>query len=227
MGAGVQEGAPRSPEAGFWDLGPFVPHRCPGCWVPPAPPLTLSQRWTLLAVGDSFLSFWEVGQGIPSFSSCPVSCVELCKDSARQPVGRPRRSVWLPLLVLRPRGLPCRPTTPQDARSSTMERKVTQLEGLGFTLALVRGTSGILFPPCPPWHRCDHEGIPRVSTALQPPPAQGGTSPTYPSFPETGGMGLPRDGSERWPGLAWPGLGRSVLPSGTSWQRPCGVGGAG
>ena len=151
---------------------------------------------------SSFLSFKEVGQGIPSFSSCPVSCVELCKDSAQQPGGRPQRSIRLPLLVLRPRGLPCRHTTPQDARSSTMERKMTQLEGLGFSLALVRGPSGILFPPCPPWHRCEQEDITRVSNALQPPAAQGRTSPTDSSFPETGGMGLPRDGSEMWPGLA-------------------------
>ena len=82
------------------------------------------------------------------------------------------------------------------------ERKVTQLEGLGFTLALVRGPSGILFPPCPPWHRCEHEGITRVSTALQPPAAQGRTSPTYPSSPETGGMGLPRMAQRGGP--AWP-----------------------
>ena len=113
----------------------------------------------------------EVGHGIPSFSSCPVSCVELCKDSARQPGWRPQRSVWLPLLLLRPRGLLCRHTTPRDACSSTMERQVTQLKGLGITLALVRGTSGILFPLCPPWHQCEHEGITRVSTALQPPAA--------------------------------------------------------
>ena len=179
-----------------------MPHRCPGCWVPPAPPLTLTRHWTLWAVGDSFLSFKEVGHGIPSFSSCPVSCVELCKDKARQPGGRPQRSVRLPLMVLRPRGLVCRPTTPQDAGSSTMERKVTQLEGLGFTQALVRGTTGILFPPCPLWHLCEQEGITRVSSVLPPPAAQGGTSPTYPSLPAMGGMGLPRDGSERWPGLA-------------------------
>ena len=106
---------------------------------PSGPPLTLSRRWTSLTVGDSFLSFKEVGQGIPSFNSCPVSCVELCKDSARQPGWRPQRSVWLPLLLLRPRGLLCRHTTPRDACSSTMERQVTQLEGLGITLALAQG----------------------------------------------------------------------------------------
>ena len=71
----------------------------------------------------------EVGHGIPSFSSCPVSCVELCKDSAQQPGGRPQRSVWLPLLVLRPRGLPCRHTTPQDARSSTHGEKSDTARG--------------------------------------------------------------------------------------------------
>lgn len=38
---------------------------------------------------------------IPSFSPCPISSVELSKDSD-QSQGRPQNPVWLPLLVLRP-----------------------------------------------------------------------------------------------------------------------------
>ena len=75
-------------QAGFWEVGPLVLHRRPGGRVSPAPALTLSQRQTLLA-SWGFLSFEEGEQGISSFTSCTISSVAFCEDSARQPGRRP------------------------------------------------------------------------------------------------------------------------------------------
>ena len=97
-----------------------------------------------VGIWGHLLSFKEVEQRISTFSSCPISCVELCKDSAQQPGKRPQNPIWLPLLVLRPRALHSRHTTPQYAHRSTKKRNVAQLQGLGCALREVRCTSGIL-----------------------------------------------------------------------------------
>lgn len=102
----MEQDCGREPRAvAGWLLGPeaLLLHRGPGGWVTPAPALTLSQRWTLLPVWGTFLSFTEGARRPSSFSSCPVSCGELCRDSARQPGTRPQSPVRLPSLGLGPR----------------------------------------------------------------------------------------------------------------------------
>ena len=140
---------PRAIVAWLWHLGHIIFFLLwdPEGWFSPAPALTLGQCWTLLAVWGTFLSFKVVEQRPLSFTSCPISCVELYKDSAQTPGRRSQRPVWLPSLVLRHRALPSRWNTPQYAYIFTKVRNVTQLQGLGCALAQVRHPSQSSFHP--------------------------------------------------------------------------------
>ena len=112
VGAGVSGG----PGGSRLASGTRGPSCCIGARVSggPAPALTLSPRWPLLAAQGTSLLLEAVGQTTPSSRSRPTSRVELCGDSARQPGRRPQRPVWPPRLGRTPSCL--HPDTPQRRR---------------------------------------------------------------------------------------------------------------
>ena len=94
----VSRGEPRG--VAGWLLGPGARRtaRGPGFQVAPAPALTLTLRWPLLAVQGISQFLEAVGQMTSSFRSHPQSCVELCEDSAQKPGRRHQCPFWLPWL---------------------------------------------------------------------------------------------------------------------------------
>ena len=73
----VSRGEPRG--VAGWLLGPgvFLSHQSPGCQIDPAPALTWSPRWPLLAVQGNSQFPKAVGQTTSSSPSCPMSWVDL------------------------------------------------------------------------------------------------------------------------------------------------------
>lgn len=98
-----------------WPLGqrslsaPLGPWRMdiPSTYTHPEPALDSFGIWGHL------MYFKEVEKRISTFSSSQISCVQLFKDSAQQSERRLQSPIWLPLLVLSPRALHSRHTTPQ------------------------------------------------------------------------------------------------------------------
>lgn len=176
----------------------------------PAPALTLSPCWPLLAAQGTSLLLEAVGQTTPSSHWHPTSRVELCGDSARQPGRRPQCPVW-PLGWAAP---PAASTQTHHSAGGThlpwAEQRDAAAGPRGDSRAGKR-TSGTLFPPCTPCNQSDPEGIPgNLPPCSVPQPAW--DLPTHPWFPETEeeGMGVP-GWRHRGPGLAC-----AVLPDGAS-----------
>ena len=130
--------------------------RCPSCRIRvrvsggPAPALTLSPRWPLLAAQGTSLLLEALGQTTPSSRSRPTSRVELCGDSARQPGRRPQRPVRPPRLGRTPSGP--HPDTAQRRRHPPPPRRAkgSAAGPRGDSYSAGKRTSGALFAPCPP-----------------------------------------------------------------------------
>ena len=182
-----------------------MPHRGPGCRGCPGPCTHLSPRWPLLAAQGTSQFLEAVGQSTPSSRSRPLSRVELCGDSARQPGRRPQRPVRPPRLGRTPSGP--HPDTAQRRRHPPPPRRAkgSAAGPRGDSYSAGKRTSGACLHPAHLDLRVTLKGSP----GNLPPcnvPQPGCTCPHIPVSRKLKRRGWGHPGwlaQGAWPGLLW------------------------